>query len=301
MLRPMMPFPPWLAELLPFRRAMHTVEGLNVHVMEDGDPAGRPVLMLHGNPTWGFLYRKVALALRGSNLRVIMPDLVGLGFSDHPREPGFHSMARHGEIMAKLIAQLGLANLIFVGQDWGGPIGLRAIAHEPKRMTCLVILNTAISPPKAGFRPTMFHRFSHLPLVSDAAFRLLGFPQNMLGRVQGDSSSISGLTARAYRLPLRNPSTNRAPLDLARLVPDSLEHPSIADLRITHDLATNFTGPIEIVWGDRDPILGRVRTHLERSLPRARVTRTNAGHFLQEEVPNEIAGAIQRVASASLV
>lgn len=293
----MEPFPGWLAPLVPFRRALYEVGGWQLHVMEDGDPAGRPVLMLHGNPTWGFLYRKVALALRGSGLRVILPDIVGLGFSDKPREAAFHTLTRHGEIMAGLIEQLGLSDVIFVGQDWGAPIGLRAIAHEPKRLGGLVLLNTAIGPPKQGFRPTAFHRFSHLPVVSDVAFRLIGFPQTMLAMAQGDRRSILGRTALAYWYPLRNPLTNGAPLALARLVPDSLEHPSIADLRITQDVACSFTGPTALVWGDSDPILGRVRTHLERLLPRAKVTRTKAGHFLQEEVPNEIAAAIRGVAA----
>jgi haloalkane dehalogenase len=283
--------------MLPFRRATYVVDGLKLHVMEDGDPNGRPVLLLHGNPTWGFVYRKVALALRGSGLRLIMPDLVGLGLSDKPGYAEFHSLARHGELISKLIHQLGLSDLIFVGQDWGGPIGLRALAHDPKLLSGLVLLNTAIGPPKPGFRPTPFHRFSQLPVVSDVTFRLLGFPQNILPFVQGDRKSIAGRTALAYLYPLRDPRTNTAPLALARLVPDSLEHPSVPDLRITQEVACSFSGPTAIVWGDADPILGRVRTHLERLLPRAAVTRTTAGHFLQEEVPEEIAAAIRHVAA----
>lgn len=288
--------PRWLAQMVTFRRAVYDVDGHHIHVMEDGDRDGRPVLLLHGNPTWGFLYRKVAYSLRGSGLRLIMPDLVGLGFSDKPRDPAFHTLARHGEIISKLVGQLGLSDLIFVGQDWGGPIGLRALAHNPSRLSGLVILNTIISPPRPGFRPTPFHRFANLPIVSDVAFRIGAFPQNNLAMVQGDRNSIRGRTALAYWWPLRDPRTNQAPLALARMVPNSQEHPSVAELRICEEVARSFTGPTAIVWGDRDPVLGRARSHIERILPRAVVTRTSAGHFLQEEVPEVIAGAIRSVA-----
>lgn len=290
------PLPSWLDVMLPFRRSLYAIDGHPIHVMEDGDPKGRPVLMLHGNPTWGFLYRKVAAELRGSGLRVVMPDLVGLGFSDKPRDPSFHTLARHGALMARLIETLGLEDAIFVGQDWGGPIGLRAIAHEPKRTTAMVILNTVIGPPKPGFKPTGFHRFARMPVVSDVVFRGLGFPQTTMFVAQGDRTSIVGKAALAYWYPLRSPLDNVAPLALARMVPDSLDHPTVPDLAICEEIVRSFTGPSAIVWGDRDPVLGRVRSHVERTMPKAKVTRTSAGHFLQEEVPREIAEAVRFVA-----
>ena len=200
--------------------------------------------------------------------------------------------------MSRLVAKLELENLIFVGQDWGGPIGLLALANQPGRLTGLVLLNTVVGPPRPGFRPTAFHRFARMPLVSTLAFRGLGLPQNALWIVQGDKQSIRGVVARAYRHPLRKFADNVAPLALARMVPDSLEHPSIAALSRSQSVVTGFRGPAELVWGERDPVLGRVRTHLERLLPDAKVTRTEAGHFLQEEVPGPIAAAIRRVAAA---
>lgn len=274
------------------------LDGHRVHVMEAGDPRGRPVFMLHGNPTWGFLWRKVARELTGERLRLIMPDLVGLGFSDKPREAEFHTLERHGRLMSRLVDALDLRDLVFVGQDWGGPIGLLALADDPSRLTGLVVLNTVVGPPRPGFRPTAFHRFARMPVVSELAFRGLGFPQTALWAVQGDKQSIRGDVARAYRYPLRKPSDNVAPLALARMVPDSLEHPSIAALGRSQGVITGYRGPAELVWGDRDPVLGRVRSHIERLLPNAKVTRTQAGHFLQEEVPGPIAAAIRRVAAS---
>jgi haloalkane dehalogenase len=287
--------PAWLAAQLPFERYALAIDGHRVHVMEAGDPRGRPVLMLHGNPTWGFLWRKVAAALAGAPLRLVMPDLVGLGLSDKPRSASFHQLDTHGKIMAGLIEQLNLEDLIFVGQDWGGPVGLYALAEKP-RLGGLVVLNTVVGPPRPGFKSTTFHKFARLPVVSQLAFRGLSLPQRALWAAQGDRRSIRGEVARAYRWPIRRLRDNVAPLALARMVPDTLTHRTVPALERCQGVVEGWKGPAAIVWGDRDPVLGRVRSHVERLLPRARVTRTQAGHFLQEEVPGDIADAVRHVA-----
>jgi haloalkane dehalogenase len=291
------PLPDWLDRQLPFRRYRVSVGEFAMHVMEQGDESARPVLMLHGNPSWSYLWRKVAAELRSEKLRLVMPDLIGLGLSDKPGAAA-HTLENHGRWMGALIDGLGLDRLIFVGQDWGGPVGLRALADRKQRVAGMVILNTVVGPPRPGFKATAFHRFARLPIVSDLAFRWLGLVQRGMAFAQGDRSSIRGEVARAYRWPLRKLRDGAAPLALARMVPDSLSHPTIASLERCQALVEGFRGPVEIVWGDRDPVLGRVRTHLERLLPQAKVTRTGAGHFLQEEVPREIADAIRSVARA---
>lgn len=287
--------PPWLARRLPFTRYRVRVGRYRMHVMESG--SGRPILLLHGNPTWGFLYRKIAEELAGEPLRLVMPDLIGLGFSDKPRSASEHTLEHHAGWVGALIDALDLSELVFVGQDWGGPIGLRALADRRARLAGLVLLNTVIGPPRPGFTPTRFHRFARLPVVSELAFKVFGFPQIALARAQGDRRSIRGEVARAYRFPLRRIGDRTAPLALARMVPDSFRHPSIPGLRVCEELVKSFEGPTAIVWGERDPVLGRVRRHLERTLPDARVTVTAAGHFLQEEVPGAIASAIRDVAA----
>jgi cis-3-alkyl-4-acyloxetan-2-one decarboxylase len=291
--------PAWLGRELPFAHAAidtgGDAGGQRVHVMHAG--AGLPVVMLHGNPTWGYLWRKVARALDGEPLRVVMPDLVGLGLSDKPRDAAWHTVENHAAAINAALDALAVDKCIFVGQDWGGPIGLYAMATRP-RAVGLVLANTVIGPPSAAFRPKAFHRFARVPLVSDVAFRLGGFPQNSLWFAQGDRRSISGDVARAYRWPLRHIGDRVAPLALARMVPPSLSHPSVAPLRRCQEFVEQFAGPIALVWGTNDPILGRVVNFLERHLPRARVTRTPAGHFLQEEVPDAVAAAIRDVARA---
>lgn len=286
---------PWLERLLPFDRYRVRVGTREMHVMEGGSPSGQPVLMLHGNPTWGFLWRKVAAELAKGPLRLLMPDLIGLGLSDKPLRAEDHTLEAHATWLGQLVDALDLERVVLVVQDWGGPIGLRAFADRPARLAGLVLLNTVVGPPRPGFRATSFHRFARLPIVSDVAFRGLSFPQRMLFVAQGDRSSIRGDVAAAYRWPLRRLRDRMAPLALARMVPDSLEHPSVPGLRASQDFVASFGGPISIVWGDRDPVLGRVRRHLERLLPEAEVTVTQAGHFLQEEVPREIADAVRSV------
>jgi cis-3-alkyl-4-acyloxetan-2-one decarboxylase len=289
--------PEWIARALPagVTRRLVDVGGPRMHVMEWGE--GRPVLLQHGNPVWGFLYRKVVAELQGSRLRLVVPDLVGLGFSDKP-DPAAHTLDNHARWLGALLDELKLDDLVFVAHDWGGPIGLRALADRPGLLRGLVVLNTVVGPPRPGFRPSPFHRLARVPLLSPLLFRGLGFPQNVLHRVQGDPTSIRGDVARAYRFPLAGFRNNAAPLALTRMVPSSFAHPSIEPLQRAQSVVEGFTGPAAIVWGDRDPVLGRVRGWVEKLLPKARVTRTAAGHFLQEEVPAEIAAAVRLVASA---
>ncbi|HRI10637.1 MAG TPA: alpha/beta fold hydrolase, partial [Nannocystaceae bacterium] len=190
--------------------------------------------------------------------------------------------------------------LVFVGQDWGGASGLGARGDRPERIRGLVLMNTVVGPPHPGFRPTAFHRLSQAPIVSDLAFRLLGVPQIGLHLAQGDRRSIRGAVARAYRYPLRHLRDRAAPLGLARMVPDRLDHPSVADLERCRALVQSYRGPAALVWGERDPILGRLLARTHRLLPQAEVTRTQAGHFLQEEVPEAIAAAIESVLARAL-
>jgi haloalkane dehalogenase len=295
---PAPPLPDWLERMLPFRRYRVRVGAYAMHVMESGPEDGRPVLLLHGNPTWGFLWRKVALALCGYPLRVVMPDLVGMGLSDIPADPKVHTMEFHAGQVAGLLEALQLRELVFVAHDWGGSIGMHALSSLAPKVSLkgLVVLNTVLGPPRRGFRETAFHRFARTPLLSDVAFHVGQFPQAMLWIAQSDRRSISGEVSRAYRWPLRHRLDRAAPLALARMVPDGEAHPSVGPLRKSEAFVQAFRGPTAIVWGDKDPILGRARRRIERLLPAAKVTLTNAGHFLQEEVPLDIAAAIRQVA-----
>jgi haloalkane dehalogenase len=225
-----------------------------------------------------------------------MPDLPGLGLSEKPRDPRFHTLERHARVMGALLDALAPGRLVLAVHDWGGPIGLAALADRPGRLAGLVVTNTGVGPPRPGARPTAFHRFANLPVVSDLAFRLLGFPQNALHLAQADRRSIRGDVARAYRWPLRRLADRVAPLALARMVPSRPDHPSVPALRRALSVATAFDGPAAVVWGERDPVLGRALRGVASALPQAIVTRVPAGHYLQEETPGPVADAIRDVA-----
>ena len=283
--------PPWIAKEVPFARYRVAVgDGMRMHVMETG--RGRPVLMVHGNPTWGFLYRKVAMCLQGQGLRLIMPDLIGFGFSDKPRDFAAHSIRNHSAWLGSLIDQLDLRDVTLVCQDWGGAIGVHPFTTRQDRLGAMVVLNTVLDAPSAGFKPTAFHRFSHMPVVSDLMFRLLPLPQAALHLAQGDKSSIRGDVARAYRYPFRHIRDRVAPLATARMAVDTMDHPSIPALEECAEFVAAFNGPKAMVWGRRDPIIARALKRTKALLGDPPLTETQAGHFLQEEVPEEIAAAV---------
>ena len=295
-LRPAPALPEWLAPMMPFSRGVIEIGSKPMHLVCHGE--GRPVLLLHGNPTWSFLWRKVIERLDPAKFLCVAPDLFGLGLSHKPGRIEDHSLAFHADAVAALMEVLDLRDVILVGQDWGGPIGGAAAARAAGRVTALVMGNTALLRPKTPIRTTAFHRFARVPVLSDLVFRGLNFPVPILHRVQGDRSSIRGSVARAYTYPLRRFRDRIAPLALARMVPSREDHPTMPELGRVEEWVRAFRGPAALVWGTRDPILGRALKRLREALPRASVEETGAGHFLQEEVPDRLAQAIRAVSAA---
>lgn len=257
------------------------------------EPAAGTVVLLHGNPTWGFLWRKVMRRLEG--LRVVVPDLLGLGFSDKLRRVKDHSLEGHVEALAELVRALDLHDALVVGQDWGGPLAMCLGAREPSRFAGAVGANGTFALPEHP-RSKAFHKFARMPIVSRFAFQFLGFPLGSLHKAQGDPDSLRGDVARAYKYPLRKIRDRIAPLAMARMVPDSDDHPSLPELRRgeawVESLYADDPRRVSLVWGTKDPILGRALRRQTRRFPDAPLRETEAGHFLQEEVPDEIADAI---------
>ncbi len=290
---PAPPLPEWLTREYPFERRMVVANGDRIHLVDQG--AGRPVLMVHGNPTWSYLWRKVMPPVLAAGHRVVAPDLLGLGLSDKPRRIADHTLERHAAVMCSLVEALDLRELTIVGQDWGGPMATIVAARMPERVRAVVYGNTAVLAPKKRLKATAFHRFSHMPVVSDVAFRGFNFPVPILHKTQGDPASIGPEERRAYAYPLARWRDRAAPLAMARMVPNGPDHPSIPILSECEAWVRRFEGPAELVWGLKDPILGRSLKRMREALPHARVTETEAGHFLQEEVPELLAEAILRV------
>ncbi len=285
--------PRFLARAMPFRRRMADVDGTQIHFVDEG--TGPMVLLVHGNPTWSYLWRKVIALLRGEGVRCVAPDLLGLGLSDKPRRPKEHRLDRHIALVRDLVEALAPEDLVVVGQDWGGPIATGVGHALSDRVRGLVLANTAVLPPARPFRSKPFHRFSHMPVVSDAVFRGLLFPVPVMRRVQGDRRSLGPAELGAYAWPLRHVLDRAAPLGLARMVPDAESHPSTPVMDEVGAWVEGWRGPAALVWGKRDPILGRALARHQRALPQASVRETQAGHFLQEEVPDLLAQAVLQV------
>lgn len=299
-LHPAPPLPSKLAELMPQPRGAYELvrgrhAGRELHFVDAGPRTRDAVVLVHGNPTWSFLWRKVIAAL--PEYRCVAPDLLGFGLSSRLPRIEDHTVDGHADALAELIEALDLRRVVLVGQDWGGPLCACVGARLPDRVRGLVLANTSVLVPERP-RGTWFHRFARVRGLSELAFVGLGFPQRTLWSVQGDKRSIRGSIARAYTWPLRRLRERNGPLALARMVPDSLAHPSVDALRRGERWVRGYSGPAALVWGLRDPILGRaLRRHVE-ALPHARVTQTQAGHFLQEEVPDALAEAIVAVWAA---
>ena len=282
--------PSWLLKQLPYEHSWINV-GKKMHIMKKG--TGKPIVMVHGNPMWGYLYKKVLDGL-DHNHRYIIPDLIGFGFSEKV-SLNEHSLEAHGEWMAKFFSTIEEEKIGLVVHDWGGMIGIAGAMKAGKKIDGLVVMNTAITAPKDGFKPTWFHSLSQVPLISSFLFRGLNFPLSFLNRFASVPGSFDSESMKAYKYPLRKFKNNCAPLALARMVPNSMHHPSVSLEQEIETYLSSYDGPAQIVWGMNDPVMWKLRRRTSRLLPQAKVVKTQAGHFVQEETPAEVITAINEV------
>ena len=282
--------PSWLLKQLPYEHSWINV-GKKMHIMKKG--AGKPIVMVHGNPMWGYLYKKVLDGL-DDNHRYIIPDLIGFGFSEKV-SLNEHSLEAHGEWMAKFFSTIEDEKIGLVVHDWGGMIGIAGAMKAGKKIDGLVVMNTAITAPKDGFKPTWFHSLSQVPLISSFLFRGLNFPLSFLNRFASVPGSFDSEAMKAYKYPLRKFKNNCAPLALARMVPNSMHHPSVSLEQEIETYLSSYDGPAQIVWGMNDPVMWKLRRRTSRLLPQAKVVKTQAGHFVQEETPEEVITAIKEI------
>ena len=266
--------------------------GLKVHVVETGE--GFPIFLMHGNPTSGFLYRKVVEKLPLDKVRVIMPTSLGLGFSSKiPASE--HTVENHIYWINKVLKELELKELVYAGQDWGGPIGMGALSLSPELLKGAVLLNTGFNAPKANADLSPAHAIVKTPVLGEILLEVVFSIFERLESVQGNPDSWTTEVAELYGRPVYESGNSKAPLAMMRMVPDGPNHQSAPSMRRIEEYVNTLEIPAEIVWGENDPILGRALPIMQQNFPNARLTKTTAGHFLQEEVPNEIAEALIRV------
>jgi haloalkane dehalogenase len=262
--------------------------GLRLAYVEAGPQAGEPVLLLHGEPSWSFLYRKVIPVLAGDGLRVIAADLVGFGRSDKPAQIADHSFARHVEwIRAFAFDALGLRDVTLVGQDWGGLIGLRLVAEHPGRFARVVAANTGL-PTGDQPMPQVWLRFREVVRTAPAL--------SVSRLVQsGCQTTLPPGVLAAYDAPFPDPSYAAAVRAMPDLVPATPDDPASAANRAAWRQLAAWDKPFLVAFSDRDPITGPMAPVLKRSVPgaagRHHPVLEGAGHFLQEDAGEEL-GAI---------
>ena len=289
------PLPDYAAKMITENYKSYFIEvepGLKVHILEVGE--GFPVFLMHGNPTSGFLYRKIADKLPQDKVRVIMPTSIGLGFSSKiPASQ--HTLSNHIRWINKVLNELQLNEVIYSGQDWGGPIGMGALSQSPNLLKGAVLLNTVFNAPKEKADLTSMHARVKTPILGELLVEVIFNPFEQLARVQGDPNSWSEDVVSIYSKPVLESGNPKATLSMMRMVPDGPDHPNAIVMRDIEKYVNTLQIPTEIVWGMQDPILGRGLSAMEEKFPNAPVTKTQAGHFLQEEASTEIANALMRV------
>ena len=289
------PLPSYASNMVDSNYKSYFIEvepGLKVHVLEAGE--GFPIFLMHGNPTSGFLYRKVVEKLPLNKVRVIMPTSLGLGFSSKiPASE--HTAENHIYWINKVLKELKLKELVYAGQDWGGPIGMGALSLSPELLKGAVLLNTGFNAPKANADLSPAHAIVKTPVLGEILLEVIFSIFERLESVQGNPDSWTTEVAELYGRPVYESGNSKAPLAMMRMVPDGPNHQSAPSMRRIEEYVNTLEIPAEIVWGENDPILGRALPIMQQNFPNARLTKTTAGHFLQEEVPNEIAEALIRV------
>ena len=253
-----------------------------MHYVDEGE--GDPVLLLHGEPTWSFLWRKIIPALPG---RVVAPDLIGFGRSDKPGQIGWYSYDRHVSSIVRLVEELDLRRLTVVVHDWGGPIGLRFAVDHEERVERLAILNTGIGG--GGAPSAQWLRFR-------TVVRELGGAID-IGRLveAGTAQGLPDAVRAAYDAPFPTPESKAGALAFPELVPAEPEHPNTEPMNRVRDALRTWDKPALVVWGAEDSVLPlRVAEMFVSLLPNASgpVAIEGASHFLQEDKPDEVAAAI---------
>lgn len=259
---------------------------LRVAWVEDGPPDADPVLMLHGEPSWSYLYRTMMPILAAAGHRVICPDLVGFGRSDKPARVSDHSYARHVEWMRALAFDvLDLRRVTLVGQDWGGLIGLRLAAEHPDRFARIVVANTGLSTGDIPM-PDIWWRFREAiqaaPTLDIGAFVQAGCRAPMDDAVRA-----------AYDAPFPDDSYCAGPRAMPSLIPTSPDDPAAPANRAAWAALCASETPMLVAFSDGDPITGAMAPIFTREMRGAHGVEhpviTGAGHFLQEDAGAELA------------
>ncbi len=272
-------------KLYPFQSRFLDLEGARYHYVDEG--RGEPIVMVHGNPTWSFYYRRLIADLR-ENYRVIAPDHVGCGLSDKPQRYDY-TLARHIANLEALLERLGVKKITLAMHDWGGPIGMGYAVRHPDRVARLVIFNTvAFWSPEIPW----FLRLCRLPLFGDVAVRGLNLFAGVAALVAcRHRERMTPEVKAGYLSPYDSYANRVAVLRFVQDIPVHAGHPAFGVLQsIENGLAQFRDRPMLIMWGGRDPVFTRLLLQSWRERFPAAIVKEidDAGHYVVEDAYERI-------------
>ncbi len=262
---------------------------LRVAYVDEGDSAADPVLLMHGEPSWSYLYRKMIPILTAAGHRTVAPDLVGFGRSDKPARREDYTYQRHVDWMRELIVDhMDLRNITLVCQDWGGLIGLRLAAEHEERFARVVVANTMLptGDQPAGEAFMAWQNFSQVVPVFSAG-QLLG---------QATVTDVADEVLAAYDAPFPDESYKEGARQFPMLVPTRPDDPAAVPNRKAWEVLDKWEKPFLTAFSDGDPITGGLDAVFHERVPgtagQPHTTIENGGHFLQEDQGEELARVV---------
>jgi len=267
----------------PFAPHYIEVNGLRIHYVDEGK--GETILCLHGEPSWSFLYRKM-IASMSKQHRVIAMDFIGFGRSDKFTEREAYTFQMHLDMLMGFIKAMNLEQITVVVQDWGGLIGLAAVAHMPERFARLVIMNTGLPTGKGKPSEAFLEWRSYAETHPD-----LEVGQSILSAVAHPEKLTKEIIA-AYEAPFPDVTYKAGAAVWPLLVPISLDNPASAEMRHAREVLSKWDKPALVMFSDKDPITGGGDKFFRSLIPTAKdqpeIIIKDTGHFLQEEKGEEI-------------
>jgi haloalkane dehalogenase len=268
--------------------AVHDGSPVRVHYLDEGPADGEVVLLLHGEPSWSYLYRHMVPVLVSAGLRAVAIDLVGFGRSDKPASRHDYTYQAHVDWTWAAVEAIGLDAITLVGQDWGGLIGLRLVGEHPGRFARVVAANTFL--PTGDTHPgdafLAWQRYSQET------------PELRIGRIVngGCVTELDPEVVAAYDAPFPDETYKQGARQFPLLVPTSPDDPAAPANRVAWESLRRFRRPFLCAFSDSDAITrgadGPLRSHIPGAAGQPHITVTGAGHFLQEDKGHQLAGIV---------